>query len=474
MSLSFLRAAAEAPEEIALIAGGTAYSFAALAPRVRRIAAWLARDGLGPRSAALVADQRVDSLLALYALIELGAPAVIVHPRLTADERAALIDRAAPALVLDESWSERDADATGEAPPAPPVPDDARPLAVLFTSGTSGPAKAAVLSRAAFAASARASAAHLRWRGDDRWLLSVPLAHVGGLSIVTRCLAARRPLVLADPQPGGRFDADAIAAGIARDRITLLSLVPTMLRRLFDLPAWAPPPELRAVLLGGAAASPHLLDEAAARDIPVLTTYGLTEACSQVTVQSYGTRPGAEHGAGLPLAGVEVRIADDEIHVRGPNLLSGYLAAPGETAASPLDRDGWFATGDFGRFDERGRLHLLARRTDLIVTGGENVYPMEVEAALARLAGIAGCCVFATPDETWGQRVAVAIAPAASGPPTDAELDRFFRTHLAPHKRPREVAFIDELPTTPSGKLDRAAAASLARAQLRALKPSPS
>lgn len=471
MNLSLLAAAAEQPDRVALVADGRVFTFAELAPRVRRIMSWLRLQGLDrpeQQRVALVAHSRVDSLLALYAILELGLPIVAVHPRLTPGERARLLEDAAPDLVIDDSWSERAAAACPEAPPGPPTPDDGRCLAMVFTSGTTGRSKGALLGRAAFVASARASETNLGWRDEDRWLLCMPLAHVGGLSIVTRCLLARRAVVLATPGPSGRFDPAAILEVTERDRITLLSLVPTMLRRIFDADkSWTPPASLRAILLGGAAASPALLAEAAARRAPTLTTYGLTEACSQVTAQRYGTPPSAEHGAGAPLPGIELRIVDDEIQVRGPNLMSAYLVEG--TEVDPFEDGGWFATGDFGAVDDQGRLHLLSRRTDLIVSGGENVYPAEIELAVDGMPGIADACVFGIPDATWGQRVAIAIVPGPGGPPADTELGAAFEANLAPHKRPRQLAILESLPMTRSGKIDRGATARLATPRLRPL-----
>jgi O-succinylbenzoic acid--CoA ligase len=219
-------------------------------------------------------------------------------------------------------------------------------------------------------------------------------------------------------------------------------------------------------LLGGSAAPPALLDEAATRRVPVLTTYGLTEACSQVTVQRYGTRPSPAQGAGHPLAGVSVRIAGGVIQVKGDVLLSGYLAAG--SGADPIGPDGWLVTGDLGELDEYGRLHVLARRTDLIVTGGENVYPAEVEQVLTQASGIAAACVFGVADEEWGQTVAAALV-ASPAPPTDGELSAFIAGRLAPHKRPRSIAYLRELPLTAAGKLDRAAVARSAAGHLRRL-----
>jgi O-succinylbenzoic acid--CoA ligase len=319
-----------------------------------------------------------------------------------------------------------------------------------------------VLTHDAFIASAQASAANLGWQADDVWLLAMPLAHVGGLSILTRCLLARRCVALAE-----RFDAAAFPEAIERLRITLASLVPTMLARVLDAhPGWRPPAHLRAILLGGAAASPRLLARAAERGVPVLTTYGLTETCSQVTTARYAARfaPLGE-GSGAPLPGAEIRIVDGRIHVRGPMRMAGYWNEP------PLAAESWFDTGDLGEIDARGNLHVHARRTDLIVTGGENVYPVEVEGVLEGCPGIAAAAVFGIDDETWGQVVAAALV-ADGAPPGDEVLAAFCARHLAAHKRPRRICFVAALPLNASGKLDRRALPGLA-VRLRAIAVRP-
>ncbi|HUF12685.1 MAG TPA: AMP-binding protein [Longimicrobiales bacterium] len=443
MTLSILDAAAEAPERDALLVRGERLRFAKLAERVEEAMRVIEARGHAPdddRPAVLLATPTLESLVELYALIELRVPVHLVHPSLTVSERDALAARATRAGPMRT-------EADG--------PSDRRPLAVVYTSGTSGASKGVVLPRRAFVASARASEANLGWRDDDRWLLRIPFAHVGGLSTVTRCLLARRCLVLAD-------DSLPLAEQIERDRVTLVSLVPTLLRRLLDTGPRRPPPHLRAILLGGAHAPGDLLADAVGRGWPVLTTYGLTETCSQVTTQPPGTVNRGELGSGRALPGVELRIVDDVIQVRGPMLFSGYFPP---AAGSPFLDDGFFATGDRGRLDASGNLHVLGRVGDLIVTGGENVDPLEVESALRVCAGVADACVFGVPDREWGERVAAAIVPAGD-PPHLARLAAELGERLAGFKRPRAFAFVERLPLTASGKVDRREAARRFAARL--------
>jgi o-succinylbenzoate---CoA ligase len=202
------------------------------------------------------------------------------------------------------------------------------------------------------------------------------------------------------------------------------------------------------------------------RRLPVLASYGLTETCAQLTATRYATRHAPLGlGAGEPLPGTRVRVVGGRIEVSGPTLMAGYLGEP------PLPAGAWFDTGDLGEIDARGCLHVHARRTDLVVTGGENVYPAEVEHVLEACPGIAAAGVFGVADETWGQIVAAALV-ADGAPPADAALAACLAAHLAPFKRPRRICFVDRLPQTPAGKLDRAALAAHAPA-LRPLAAAP-
>lgn len=430
-ALSIRAAAGQAGATDALVVGGRTYTYAEVAALVDDALPRLAHACGRGAPMPLVADNTLAAAVTLYALLELGVPALLLHPRQTAEERALQVADA------------RRAAGTAHADAA----------VVIFTSGTTGRPRGAVLTRAALAASAAASAANLGWHADDRWLACMPIARVGGLSILTRCLAARRTAVLA---PG--FDAATLPATLAQERVTLVSLVPTMLARLLDAhPDWTPPARLRAVLVGGAEAPGPLLRRAAARGVPVVLTYGMTETCSQVAATPYAERfaPWA-CGAGRVLPPAQLRVAAGRIEVRGPMLMAGYLGAP------PLPPGAWFDTGDVGALDARGGLTVHARRTDLIVTGGENVYPAEVERALERCPGIAAAAVFGVPDDTWGETVAAALVVAPGGAPRDDELRAWLRARLAPHQRPRRVCRVERLPQTAAGKLDRAGLAAFA------------
>lgn len=457
-AFSLRSAARERGAALAIVTATSVITFADLWQRARAVARELADTTDPSRPVAVVAPLRIETLLAIHALVALGTPIVPIHPRLTAAERRVVLELSGAMTLLDETWapsasspasagSDREDD---DGPP--PLADDEAPLAILFTSGSSGAPKGVELSRRAFAAAARASAANLRWEPVDRWLLCMPLGHVGGLSVVLRCLEAHVPIVVS-PWTGS---VAALLADIEALEVTLLSLVPTMLARIFEeAPAYRFPARVRAVLLGGDAASPSLLATAAARNVPVVTTYGMTETCSQISTSTPGESPSVDAGSGRPLSGTEVRIEGGVIHVRGPTLLTRYV--PAERYPAPLSEDGWFATGDLGRIDAAGRIHVTGRRSDLLITGGENVDPREVELALESCAGVSAACVFAIPDETWGELVGAAIVLEPGGRTTIAGVSREVRTRLARHKWPRRIAVTAGFVHNATGKLDRRA-----------------
>ncbi len=436
--LSIEAAARDYGDAVALHADDRSYTFADLAQLTALRLATLARNDVAPYP--LVGFNTLDTLITLYALLEARRPVLLLHPKLTATERAAEVE--ATSKVAAE------------------MPSDA--AAILHTSGTTGRPRGAILTRAALLASARANGANLGWNDDDCWLLAMPLARIGGLSIVTRCLAARRAVALTPP-----FDATLLPRWIDAHRVTLLSLVPTMLLQVLESnPQWRPPSHLRVVLVGGAAASPKLLALAAERGVPIVLTYGCTETCSQIVATPYARRfEPAACGVGQALPGAQLRVEDGRILVRGPTLMAGYVGEP------PLEPYAWFDTGDLGEFDANGCLHVHSRRTDLIVSGGENVYPAEVERVLEACPGIRAAAVFGLADETWGQVVAAALVTGPQAPGDDALLDHL-ESRLAPYKRPRRIGVVSSLPLTPAGKLDRAALVAL-RPGLRPLTHRP-
>lgn len=448
--LSIRAAAAEHGPALSLIDGDRKTSWAELRDEVLARAGELAPhlDASETKRLAIIGEPSRARIIDVLAAIELGAPLVMLHPRWTEVEREAVLAETEPCLVLgrDEHRTISARSSTSHAT------DASSPLAILYTSGTTGRAKGAILSRRAFLASARACAVNLPLTPSDRWLLTMTLAHVGGLSIVIRSLIARSAIVI-----GGAFEAERTRALIEREEPSLISLVPTMLERLLDA-GLTRSRHLRAILLGGAACPERVLERARARDLPIRTTYGLTEACSQVTTATSNVTS-SEEGSGMPLPGIEIRITQSEhIEVRGPTMFDGWF--PKGTHASPFGQDGFYDTGDLGFFDAKGRLHVLARRSDLIVTGGENVYPLEVENALLELPEVRAACVFGLPDPSWGHVVAAALVLERDI--AESYLRETLSRSLARFKVPKRFVRLPELALGPTGKLDRRATALLA------------
>ncbi|MBN1827201.1 MAG: AMP-binding protein [Candidatus Eisenbacteria bacterium] len=464
MNLSFHAAARERPASAALVEHGNVFTYEELLPRVEAAIRSFRAAGVAPdRPAAIEVAPSAVSIVSLWALFEMGVPALLLHPGWTDAERRLVLEEAAPVRLIALP---RDVDCDRapdepEIPPAP-LPDDERPAAILYTSGVSGRPKGVLLSRRAFAAAAAASARVLGVKEEDRWGLCMPLAHVGGLSIVTRSLFARRAVAVAAP-----FRADTLIRAAARDRITILSLVPTMMTRLLDRePPWRPPKHLRAILLGGAPIFPSLLKRCARIHAPVLPTWGMTETCAQAATARPDGVPHAE-AAAPPLPGVELRAPGGRVEVRGPTLFSGYF--PAGAHADPFDDEGWFDTGDRGFLDDGGRLHVLGRREEVLISGGENVSAPEVEAALLEHPDVEEALVFGAPDREWGERIAAAVVLREGAILDDGALRDHVEARLAPHKRPRLLAVLPALPRTAAGKTDRGEAARAALSRLRPL-----
>lgn len=472
MTLSIFDAASEEPHRTALVADDTVLTYRELAERVeRRLGELLvagALDNAGERPVAVVMTPTLETVETLLALFAAGTPALLLHTRGTQNERALVVKRSG--AILDPP------EATGFVPKVE-LPDRLEPeriAAIVPTSGTTGTPRLARLSHRALVAAAHASAAHLGTPPDDRWLVAMPLAHVAGLSILTRSLVARRAVVLFDPEGPLFSRLDPLAAALAEKDVTLVSLVPTVLDRLIAEPvSFRPGPKLRAVLLGGAPVSRELVARTQALGIPVLTTYGLTETCGQVATRPYAERlapppAGDLVAAGVPLPGVLVHSVGDVIEVRGRTLFSGYVGEPGSSPGT-----GWFQTRDRGHFDAQGALVVTGRTSDLVITGGENVDPVEVEAALVSLPGIDAACVLGVPDPTFGEVVAALIVTASEAPRSVEAIRSALETRIASYKLPRRVAVVGSLPSLVSGKLDRAQARALADSTFRPVVPPP-
>lgn len=380
------------------------------------------REPAGVRFAAL-----------LFACLRAGFALVPVAIRAPAAEVQRVLADARPAVLVADGEA-RDLD-----DPADGAEGDA---AVVYTSGTTGPAKGVRLTAAGLVASAIGCQESLASTGEDRWLVCLSPHHVGGLSIFVRAAVSGQPLVAL-----GRFEEARALEAIRRERLSLASLVPTMLVRLLDAGGLEELRSLRAILLGGAPAPAERVREWARMGIPVCPTYGLTETGSQVASVPPGRALELAGTAGFVHSGARVEIVDGEITVSGAVLSPGYV----NPAIRPSPAAGVFPTGDAGHFDERGALVVTGRLDDAIITGGENVQPQEVEDVLRSHPGVADAAVLGVSDATWGQIVEARVVGRVDA----AELERYARERLAPFKVPRRVVFVEALPRNEGGKLLR-------------------
>lgn len=365
---------------------------------------------------------------------EAGAAVFPVDGRMPPPEAEALLRRAGSTIVLDEAgWSRR---------------VDGRPaerdvVAVIHTSGTAGTPKLVAFDRPAIDAAVASSALALEAGPRDPWLCCLPLAHVGGLLVLVRAVLLGAPVAVHE-----RFDVHEVE----RERdAAFVSVVPTMLRRLLD--AYADVARFRAILVGGAPLPEPLRRRAEEAGARIVETYGLTETCGGVV---YGGRP-------LPGTSVRIDHHTEGIELNGPTLMRGYRFDRAATEAA-FTADGWLRSGDAGWVDDEGRLHVVGRLDDLIDSGGEKVWPHEVEGVLSTHRGVAEVAVAGRPDRDWGQRVVAFVVPRdPTAPPSLADLRDHASASIARFKAPRELVLVDGLPRTPSGKVRRAALADMPR-----------
>lgn len=457
------RAAWTRPAAEAIRWDGGSLSYLRLHGRSEAVARHLVRRIPQGATLAIRMGSRRRSALALYAGLRLGVPLLPLDPRLPPEMQRQLCAQVVPCVLLSDRPAEADLPVAGHLPadllregepPGTALPrhpaGDAIQL-IIPTSGSSGAPKAAMLSSAGIEAAVRAARGRIPLGPGDRWLACLPLFHIGGLSILLRCLEAGAAVLLHEG-----FDPDRVWREMEGTGVTHISLVPAMLQRLLESAAGASPPQdLRAVLVGGAALDPGLALRAREAGWPLCVSYGMSEAGSQVATLC-GPGAGLDAGrVGAPLAGFELRIAAADrravgrILLRGPALMAGY-AAPGLKPGLGLD-DGWLESGDLGRLDGGGGLTVLGRADDVLISGGENIHPGRVEPLLQRCPGVTAAALSARDDPLWGDRLVAAYV----GTVEPRRLQAYCRKRLGGAALPREFIRLRELPLSASGKLDR-------------------
>ncbi|MGH2458675.1 MAG: o-succinylbenzoate--CoA ligase [Chloroflexota bacterium] len=473
-------------DRLALVVGDRRWTYAGLDRLADRMARQLTALGVGAGDrVALILANGSEFVGLVHGLTRLGAILVPINRRLTPAEIEWQIGDAGAGLLIHDRQHVATAEAVTDGRPGrrrrliasdeaigeiglTSVAESERigrdridlgaVQSIIYTSGTTGHPKGALITYGNLWWSAVGSALNLGHRHDDRWLVCLPLFHIGGLSILFRSAIYGIAAIVQE-----RFDPDAVNRAIDEDGVTIVSVVSTMLQRMLEARGdRAYPSTLRCVLLGGGPAPRPLLEACASRNVPVVQTYGLTEATSQVATLAPEDALRKLGSAGKPLLGTELRIARDgadavpgevgEIVVRGPTVSPGYVNPRDASAAWD---DGWLRTGDLGYLDDEGFLYVVDRRVDLIVSGGENVYPAEVEAALLAHPAIEEAGVIGVPDPRWGQAVAAVIKLRGDAAPSVDEIRAFCRSRLAGYKVPTQLRFVDALPRNATGKLLR-------------------
>jgi malonyl-CoA/methylmalonyl-CoA synthetase len=471
------RAWSEDPGAPALAeAGGRWVGAGELEEASRRAAARLLAAGLEPGDRVVVAAGSSPEMAAVHVgVLRAGLVAVPANPALSDRELAHVVGDCGPRAAYVDSRDQAAALAAAcpglvvagpglhGLPPAPadpglpPAPEPGRPALIAYTSGTTGAPKGAVHSHASLLASARSVSVAWRWGPGDRLVLALPLFHGHGLCVGLHGTLLNRASAVILP----RFSPEAVLDAAAEERASLFFGVPTMYHRLASSPRLGELGRLRLCVSGSAPLPPRLHAAVlAGSGQSVLERYGTSETLMNVSNPYDGERrPGA---VGLPLPEVEVALdggEGGEVLVRGPNCFLGYWGRDHDSARAL--EGGWFRTGDLGAFDHDGYLRILGRSKELIITGGYNVYPAEVEEVLAAHPAVAEVAVVGLASEEWGEQVAAFVVPAGEAPRPE-ELASFAAARLAPYKRPRVWRTVDALPRNALGKVLRS---ELARAQ---------
>ncbi|WP_215113759.1 o-succinylbenzoate--CoA ligase [Exiguobacterium sp. s63] len=433
--------------QIALVTSEERLTWKALRTESLQLAQYIHEQAPTAERIGIFAQNSKDYVIAVHAVHLLGKVIVPLNTRLTLEEvrtqlntarvDSLLVDdeidlpltqllvtrRARSGFTVTHEWKENDT------------------MSLMFTSGTTGRAKAVQQTYGNHLASARAAESHLDYHASDRMLVVTPLFHMSGLSQVYRSAIIGSTLYV---EP--RFDVNRTLDLIRTEGITQLSLVSIMLQRLLD--AGLARYHLRTLLVGGGPVPRPLLEEAERRQLPVAQTYGMTETCSQVATLLPNEALSHIGSSGRPIPPTVIRINQDgEIEVKGPTVTKGYFEQPESDTWTP---DGFWQTGDLGTMQD-GYLYVHDRRSDLIISGGENVYPAEIEAAMLRCAGVQDVGVTKQAHPTWGE-VPVAFVVGSYDP---TEMQEILNSQLAKYKHPIAIHRVPNLPRNANGKLMR-------------------
>jgi O-succinylbenzoic acid--CoA ligase len=465
------------PDRLAIKTDEDVLSFQQLHARVKQRAHLLSLSGIkSGNHTAILMKNSIEMVETIYAVMSIGAVAVMLNTRLSDHELEwQVLDVEAVHIICNQEFlgkinglqdkgniivSEDIHQVNDEVHSIINVDEDYSPdqvATIMYTSGTTGNPKGVMQTFGNHWSSAIGSALNLGLQSNDRWLLAVPLFHISGLSILIRSVIYGMGIILLE-----RFDANKMNEAIIQDKVTIVSVVTTMLQQMLEkLDKQQYPDSFRCMLAGGGPVPKSLLEECQTRQIPVYQTYGMTETSSQVVTLTPEHSMKKLGSAGKPLFSCQIKIVKDgkeclaneegEILVKGPNITKGYWKRAEATAEAI--QDGWLHTGDQGYKDNDGFLFVLDRRSDLIISGGENVYPAEIEAILLSHPKIKDAGVVGVEDEKWGQTpyAFVVLYEELS----KVELVEYCKERLAAYKVPKDFNIMKELPRNASNKLLR-------------------
>lgn len=483
-----LHAAAQSwPDAVACYDGGTRFTFAEWESVVNHHAQRLRQLGIGDGDrVAILARNSPDYVAVLLALPRIGAVAVPLNLRWSQTDWQSLIERTWAKLLLTDAehaaaiprqnfqsyvvGDDLHGNSLSRIAPAggliAPSIDTEQEATIMFTSGSSGTPKGVILTCGNHYFNALGSNENIHLAPGDCWLLSLPLYHVGGIAILYRCLLAGAAIRFVE-----RFDVAKTNVLIESGSVTHLSLVPAMLGEPLRQRDQRPTPRaLKAILLSGAPAPSQLIVLARQMGLPLLTSYGMTETASQVCTLNPLDTSDKWHTVGRPLLYRELRVVDDsgrstpangegEIAVRGEVVFKGYL----DERDSAFNVGGWFRTGDVGYLDADGYLVVCGRKDDMLISGGENIHPREIEAVAESYPGVAGAAVIAVPDAEWGARPVLFVETISPASFDVNSLEQSLEARLARLKLPKEVIVLDRLPRTAIGKIEKTGLVELYR-----------
>lgn len=469
------------PHQLALKFGSVQWSYKELQERVSNLSRLLLSWGVQKRDrVSLLLNASQTYIAAVHALGRIGAVTVPLNVRQSTSELLWQLKDCDPSLVMydpalsdlkrrieEESkdrifrWkrsTELRMD-TSRKPIKGELMNTASIHSIIYTSGSTGTPKGVEITLSNLLWNAISFGIRHGASFSDRWLLVIPLFHIGGYTIIFRSVLHGSSIIL---RP--RFEAVDVAESIDRDRITLVSFVPTMLKRVLKLHREPFSPDLRLIFLGGSQTPSFLLRAILQRRLPVLLTYGMTETCSQVAISPVGSSADFANSyrtmfpTTMAIKSGEALISRPgkvgEIVVRGPTVFRGYWRNPKMTSAA--FKDGWFHTGDLGFLNDKGGIVVLGRKDDMIISGGENIYPTDVESSLLQHEAIEDAVVIGREDRRWGQRVeAVVEIKQDLDPPSASRLTKFLREKVGGYKIPKVYHFWTSIPKTPSGKTKR-------------------